>query len=183
MIVIRDATEADMAAVVEIYNSYLETTTAAWSETLQTLEQRVDWFRQRTEAGYPVLVAVEAAAVDGDAGTDGQVVGFTSYGSFRGAGMWPGYVHTAELTIFVSERLLGTGVGNDLMSALIDRAEKSELHVLVAGIDADNGGSIRFHERWGFSETARMPEVGRKWGRWLDLVLMQRTVDLAESSR
>jgi L-amino acid N-acyltransferase YncA len=177
MIGIRDATEADMAAVVDIYNSYLENTTAAWSERLQTLEERTEWFRQRSDAGYPVLVAVAPPAAGTDPGSGGEVVGFTSCGPFRGAGMWPGYVHTAELTIFVTERLLGRGVGDALMGALVDMAEASDLHVLVAGIDAENVGSIRFHERWGFTEVGRMPEVGRKWDRWLDLVLMQRLVD------
>jgi phosphinothricin acetyltransferase len=168
MTVITDATEADMDPVVEIYNSYLTTTTAAWSERLQTVSERVEWFRAREAAGYPVLVAVD---------DEGLVVGFASYGPFRGAGMWPGYVHTAELTIFVVERLLGTGVGHQLMSALVERARASDLHVLVAGIDGDNRGSILFHERWGFVEVGRMPEVGRKWDRWLDLVLMQLSVD------
>lgn len=164
MTVIRDATEADMPAVADIYNSYLATTTAAWSERLQTVEARVEWFRARREAGYAVLVAEDQ---------ENDVVGFAGCGPFRGAGMWPGYVHTAELTIFVTERLLGAGVGDLLMEALIARAREGNLHVLVAGIDGDNAGSIRFHQRWGFTEVARMPEVGRKWDRWLDLVLMQ----------
>ena len=193
MTVIRDAIEADMAAVTDIYNSYLSTTTAAWSEREQTIDERIEWFRSRRSAGHPVLVAVDPKP--GEPGEPGKpvehgehnehdehdgpglVVGFTGCGPFRGAGMWPGYVHTAELTIFVAEPRLGTGVGDLLMGALVDRATTSDLHVLVAGIDGDNIGSIHFHERWGFTEVARMPEVGRKWDRWLDLVLMQRTVD------
>lgn len=209
MIEIRDAVEADMAAVTDIYNSYLATTTAAWSERLQTVDEREAWFRSRRAEDYPVLVADEQhvaddRTADGEPSTDEQpvgssghgnrrepratdamaigtgpsrVVGFTSFGPFRGAGMWPGYVHTAELTIFLAEDHLGTGLGDRLMGALVERARRRDLHVLVAGIDADNEGSIRFHERWGFTEVARMPEVGRKWDRWPDLVLMQRILD------
>ena len=167
MTIVRDAVEADLPAVLEIYNGYLATTTAAWSEIPQTLDERVAWFHDRIEAGFPVLVAVD----------EGDVVGFTSYGTFRGAGMWPGYRHTAELTVFVTERRCAGGVGRLLLDALMERARAGGIHVLVAGIDADNVGSIRFHERMGFSEVARMPEVGRKWDRWLDLVLLQRILD------
>lgn len=165
--VVRDAVEADLPAVLEIYNDYLATSTAAWSEIPQTIEERVAWYRDRRGAGFPVLVAVDDDAPD-------EVVGFTSYGPFRGAGMWPGYRHTAELTVFVTERRCAGGVGRLLLEALVARARAGDIHVLVAGIDADNVGSIRFHERMGFTEVARMPEVGRKWDRWLDLVLLQR---------
>lgn len=168
--VVRDAVEADLPAVVDIYNGYLATTTAAWSEIPQTIEERVAWYRDRIGAGFPVLVAVD----DGD---PDEVVGFTSYGTFRGAGMWPGYRHTAELTVFVTEDRCAGGVGRLLLEALVERARAGGIHVLVAGIDADNIGSIRFHERMGFTEVARMPEVGRKWDRWLDLVLLQRILD------
>lgn len=164
---IRDATDADMEAITALYNHYLETATAAWSERLQTVEARRHWFSRQREAGYPVLVADDAS----------DLLGFAYYGLFRGAGMWPGYVHTVEHTIYVAPRHLGAGVGRALMDALVERARAAEVHVMVGGIDAENEGSIRFHERLGFTEVARMPEVGRKWGRWLDLVLVQRILD------
>ena len=110
MTIVRDAVEADLPAVLEIYNGYLATTTAAWSEIPQTLEDRLAWYHERLEAGFPVLVAV-----DGD--DHEEVVGFTSYGTFRGAGMWPGYRHTAELTVFVTERRCSGGVGRAISTA------------------------------------------------------------------
>ena len=77
----------------------------------------------------------------------------------------------------VAERSWGQGIGRALLEALIRQAKRNGLHVMVAGIDADNHESIRFHERLGFTISARMPEVGTKFGRWLELVLMQRTLD------
>lgn len=164
---VRDATEADVAAITQLYNRYLETTTAAWSERLQTVEERRAWVVQRQRDGFPVLVA---HAADGFAG-------FASYGSFRGVGMWPGYVHTVEHTIFVVPERCGQGVGHLLMATLLERARAGDVHVVVGGIDGDNEGSLRFHQQLGFTEVGRMPEVGRKWGRWLDLVLVQKTIE------
>jgi phosphinothricin acetyltransferase len=68
----------------------------------------------------------------------------------------------------------GQGIGTALMQELIERGSALGKHVMVAGIDADNGGSIRMHERLGFEQTGHLKEVGFKFGRWLDLVFMQR---------
>ena len=107
---------------------------------------------------------------------DGTVVGFATYEHFRGEGKWPGYAATKELSIHVARSAWGAGVGRRLMDELVERARSSGVHVLVAGIDGDNAGSIRFHERLGFEVVGRMPEIGLKFGRRLDLVLMQRIV-------
>ena len=77
----------------------------------------------------------------------------------------------------VDERHHGEGVGRELLHALIDEAARRDVHVLVAAVDAANEGSIAFHRALGFVEVARMPEVGRKFDRWLDLVLLQRVID------
>jgi L-amino acid N-acyltransferase len=167
-VTIRDATAADMADVTEIYNALIETTTVAWTEHHQTLDERLAWFRQQRDDDHAVLVATD----DG-----GRVVGFAAYGSFRGAGRWPGYRYTVEHTIHLDAAVWNHGIGTALLEALVERARAAGLHAMVGAIDADNAGSIRFHERLGFVEVARMPEVGRKFDRWLDLVLMQRILD------
>jgi phosphinothricin acetyltransferase len=105
------------------------------------------------------------------------VVGFAAYEHFRGDGKWPGYRGTVEQTIHVRESHWGRGVGRALIEGLVERAQAAGLHVIVAAIDGDNEASIRFHERLGFVEVARMPQTGQKFGRWLDLVLMQRVID------
>jgi phosphinothricin acetyltransferase len=161
---IRDAVDADMPAVRDLYNALIPTTTVAWTESLETLRARRAWFREQRQFDAPVLVGE----------MHGEVVGFAAYGSFRGSGKWPGYRHTVEHTIHVKEGLRGQGVGSRLLEALIERARMADMHVMVAAIDGHNAASIAFHQRLGFRVVARMPEVGRKFDRWLDLVLMQR---------
>jgi phosphinothricin acetyltransferase len=169
-VTIRDAVVADMPALRAIYNDLVPTTTVAWTEVPETLRQRQAWFRRQQRDGFPVLVA----ALDGGAG---EVIGFAAYGSFRGAGRWPGYRLTVEHTIHVREDHWGGGTGRRLLEALVERARAAGLHVMVGAVDGANDASLRFHERLGFTEVARMPEVGTKFGRWLDLVLVQRVLD------
>ena len=163
---VRDATVDDLDAVRAIYNALFDTTTIAWTEEEQTAEQRLAWFGRQTERGFPVLVAC-----DGD-----EVVGFAAYGDFRGAGKWLGYRFTVEHTIHVRASHWGNGVGRFLLSTLIERARAKGMHAMIAAIDGENDVSMRFHERLGFVEVGRLPEVGLKFGRWLDLVLMQLIV-------
>lgn len=165
--IVRDATAADLEAIRSIYNALIPTTTVAWSEQLQTAAERAAWFERQSMRGHPVLVA-EA---------DGEVVGFAAYSDFRGAGVWPGYRYTVEHTIHVREAGWGRGVGRALLDALVERARSAGIHVMVGAVDAENTASLRFHERLGFVEVGRMPEIGTKFGRWLDLVLVQRILD------
>ncbi len=88
---------------------------------------------------------------------------------------WPGYRYVVELSVHVAEAHRGAGIGRELLTELIARARAAGKTQIVAGIDGDNLASIRFHERLGFREVARMPSIGLKFGRWLDLVLMQRS--------
>jgi len=167
MVVLRDATSKDVPEITAIANALLDTTTHEWSEIAHTVSEREEWLAEQTAAGRPAFVAVDHE----------EVVGWTSYGDFRDSQRWPGYRHTVEHSIHVRQDHWGRGIGRTLIQALVDRARSEGKHVMVAGIDADNIGSIRFHERLGFFEVARMPEIGEKFGRRLDLVLMQRTLD------
>ena len=156
-----------MRQICDLYNALLPTTTIGWTEQLQTLDERTVWFARQQEVGFPTLVAEH----------EDEVIGFGAYSEFRGAGKWPGYRYCVEHTIHVDQRWWGRGVGRALITALMERAETDGVHVMVAAIDGDNQVSIRFHQRLGFTTTARMPEIGTKFGRWLDLVLMQRVLD------
>ena len=126
-----------------------------------TLADRLAWWQARVAQDYPVLVAVEGA----------EVMGFASFGDFRA---WPGYRFTVEHSVHVAEDQRGRGIGTALMRVLLERGTALGKHVMVAGIDADNAGSIRMHERLGFEATGHLKEVGWKFNRWLDLVFMQR---------
>jgi L-amino acid N-acyltransferase len=163
---IRDARVDDLLAITEIYNALLRTTTHEWTETVHTVEERAEWLATQRAAGAPAVVAV----------LDGEVVGWATYGDFRDSVRWPGYRFTVEHSIHVREDCWGQGVGRALIDELIDRARRDGKRVMVAGIDGANERSIRFHERIGFVEVARMPGVGEKFGQRLDLVLMQREV-------
>lgn len=170
---IRDATIDDVPAITGLYNALIPTTTVAWTESLQTTDERAHWLTRQWESGFPVLVHLSDPANGGAA----EVVGFAAYGHFRGAGMWPGYRFTVEHTIHIREDQWGRSVGRVLLEALMTRARTNGMHVMVGAVDGANTASIEFHRRMGFTEVGRMPEVGRKFDRWLDLVLMQRILD------
>ena len=157
---IRDAIESDLPAILAITNEAIANTTAVWNNTPATLEARTAWMRDRQARGFPVLVATDG----------GKVLGFASFGDFR---PFEGYLHTVEHSIYVAPEAQGRGVGKALLEALVGRARALGKHVIVGGIEAGNTASIALHTRAGFVETGRLPEVGRKFGRWLDLVFMQ----------
>nr|WP_245341614.1 MULTISPECIES: GNAT family N-acetyltransferase [unclassified Rhizobium] len=160
---IRDATEADLPAILEIYNDAVANTTAIWNETLVDLANRRDWFAARQARGFPVLVADE----------DGVVKGYASYGDWRA---FEGFRHTVEHSVYVHREARGEGIGRLLMRELITRAASNGIHVMIACVEAGNAASIRLHERLGFRLTGTFSEVGIKFGRWLDLVCMELRV-------
>lgn len=177
---VRAARPADVPAITAIYNALLDSTTHEWTEQQHTESEMAAWLDAKGAAGWPVFVAVDpdadADAVDdaGDGAGGGEVVGWASYGDFRDSVRWPGYRFTVEHSIHVAEHAWGRGVGRALLAALVDHARAAGKRVLVAGIDGANERSIAFHARLGFTEVARMPGIGDKWGQRLDLVLMQR---------
>ena len=161
---IRPATPQDAAAIAAIYNDAVRHTTAIFNEHEVDVQNRIDWMQGREAAGFPVLVLEEA----------GEAVGYASYGPFR---PHDGYRATVEHSVYIRSDLRGGGRGKALMVALIDRAKAQGLHVMVAGIEASNEASIELHERLGFERVGVMVQVGQKFGRWLDLLLMQLRLD------
>jgi phosphinothricin acetyltransferase len=164
---VRDAEVTDVVAITAIQNAFIGTSAIEWTDTPHDVEERGEWLAKQQAAGRPVLVAV----------VGGDVVGWASYDEFRDSVKWPGYRLTVEHTIHVREDQWGAGVGRMLMDTLLERARAAGLHAMVAAVDGENTASIQFHERLGFHEVARMPQVGTKFGRWLDLVLLQQLLD------
>ncbi|GFE73686.1 GNAT family N-acetyltransferase [Novosphingobium sp. TCA1] len=162
---IRDAVPADAEAITSIYNDAVVNTTAIWNDTPVDAANRIAWLADRARQGYPVLVALDE---------DGTVVGYASFGDWRA---FDGYRHTVEHSVYVRADQRGGGIGKALMIALIDRARTIGKHVMVAGIEAGNSGSIALHEKLGFEHTGVLRQVGMKFGAWLDLAFMQLTLD------
>jgi len=158
---IRDAMQEDLIAMTAIYNDVLVNSTAIYRDDPATLEERTSAWQSRALQGYPTLVACEG----------GAVIGFASFGDFR---PWPGYRFTVEHTVHVHASFRGRGAGSALVNALIPRAAVLGKHVMIGGIDAENIASLKFHERLGFERVAHFRQVGFKFGRFLDLVFVQR---------
>lgn len=160
---IREATEADLPRILDIYNEVIQHSTAVWSEEPLTLESRQKWFRERVSMRFPVLVAV----------VDGVVAGFSSFGEFRHS---PCYWPTVELTVHIHWDYRRQGLGRALVQALFPYAEAVGKRVMIAGVEAENIASLRLHEDLGFMRVARFQKIGFKFGRWMDLIFLQRWV-------
>ncbi len=160
-VAIRAAAEADLPAILAITNDAIRNSTALWTITPTTLPARRDWMAERLSDGFPVLVAERAE----------RVVGFGSYGRFR---PHEGYARTVEHSLYVDADARRAGVGRALLRALLDAAGRDGMHVMIGGVEAQNAASIALHERAGFSRSALLLQVGRKFDRWLDLLFMHK---------
>jgi L-amino acid N-acyltransferase len=162
--VVRQARRDDVAMITEIYNDAVLHSTASWDLEPVSLQDRLDWFGMKMAGQWPVLVAEE----------NGEVAGWGSFGPFRDR---PGYRHTVEHSVYVRKDQQRRGIGSTLISALVSEGQRRGFHAMLGGVSADNTAGIAFHETHGFVAVARLPEVGRKFDRWLDLVLLQRLLD------
>ena len=163
-VVVRDATRDDVPAILAIYNEAVRTSTATYDLEPVDLSERLAWYDGRRALGHGVLVAEEA----------GRVLGFGSWGRFRAKA---GYDRTMEHSVYVDAAARGRGVGRTLLAAVIDSARAAGVHALIGGLDAGNAASVRLHESCGFVEVGRLPQVGAKFGRWLDLAFYELLLD------
>ncbi len=158
--VIDEATAGDFEQVLAIYNEVIRNTTAVYSEEEYDLPRGRMWFDAKLSSGFPFIVVRD----------DQGVAGFGAFGAFRA---WPCYRHSVEHSIHVRADRRGQGIGRALVSELKSRAALLGKHVMIAAIDTNNEASIRLHESLGFSRVGHFPEVGFKFGRWLDLEFLQ----------
>jgi L-amino acid N-acyltransferase len=161
MITIRGATDADLPGIFAIYADAVKSSTAIWIDDPGTIEDRRAWLLLRAGQDYPVLIAAEGEAV----------LGYGSFGDFRPQ---EGFRGSVEHSLYVTAHARGKGIGRKLLTALIEAAKARGKRVMVAAIDATNEASLSLHRSFGFSETGRMPGVGEKFGKPLELVLLQR---------
>ena len=159
-ILIRDAKKADLPAILEIVNFEIEHTTSIYDYTKKTLKNQTAWFEAKKTENLPVIVVEE----------NGRVIGFGTFGIFR---PWAGYQYSVEHSIYIEKNSRGKGTGEKILNELIHLAKEEGFHVMIAGIDASNVKSIKFHENFGFKEVGRFNQIGYKFDKWLDLVFMQ----------
>lgn len=157
----RLATVADAEAIRTIYNLEVLTSTVTFDLVARSLEEQQAWLVDRNGA-HAVLVA------EGD---DGTVWGFASLSPFRER---PAYSTTVEDSVYVDRDHQGRGVGKALLEALVETGTNHGFHTMIARIVADHEASIALHAACGFEVIGHEREVGRKFGRWLDVTVMQR---------
>lgn len=164
---IRPAKLSDLAAITDIYNEAIRNTTATFDTEPKTQREQTAWFRAHDER-HPIFVAE----------LDGLVVGWAclSQWSDRCA-----YSATAEISLYIKNGFRGKGVGRKLMGSIDAEAQRLRLHTAVVRITEGNLASLHLAERFGFRHVGVMKEVGYKFGRWLDVHLMQKVYSEAKS--
>ncbi|WP_396183579.1 GNAT family N-acetyltransferase [Flavobacterium sp.] len=160
-ITIRPYTENDVPAILAIVNDNILNSTSLYDYSPRTLEKQSSLLAEKVAKNFPVFVAE----------IKGEVAGFSLYGEFR---YREAYQFTVEHSVYVSEKFKGKGVGGKLLKYLIAHAKGHKIHTMIGVIDAENTGSILFHEKYGFKKVGVIKESGYKFNRWLDSVFMQR---------
>ncbi|MDR2973834.1 MAG: GNAT family N-acetyltransferase [Propionibacteriaceae bacterium] len=165
---IRYAVAADQPVLQAIFNHEVAHSTSSWEWLPLSNEDWRGWFREHTRDDRVLLVAE----------VDGHVAGFAAYGSFRTKA---GYASTVEDSIFLEEGYRGHGLGTRLLRQLVAEAKLRGVHSMVAAVTGDNTASIHLHQSVGFREAGRLPQIGHKFGRWMDLVLLQIILDARQA--
>lgn len=161
--IVRPVVETDLAAVVAIYAGEVRAGTASWELEAPDADAMLARWRAVAAGGYPYLVAVR----------DGRVAGFAYASAYRPR---PGYRYTVEDSVYVAQDTRRSGVGHALLGALVDACAQRGFRQMVAVIGGADPASARLHAAHGFVEVGRLPGLGRKFGRWLDSLLMQRAL-------
>jgi L-amino acid N-acyltransferase YncA len=158
---IRAARAHDAGAMTAIYNQAVANSTATFDTRPETVEERERWLSEHTEPQHPVLVAER----------DGRVVGWASLSRYSDR---CAYVSTVEVSAYVDENETGRGVGTALTEAVIEAGRAGGVHAIVSRICTENEVSLAMTRKLGFFEVGVMREVGRKFGRWLDVMWLER---------
>lgn len=161
---IRRAEFSDLEAITAIYNEAVLNTAATFDTVEKTMEQQAAWFRLH-DARHPILVAVEGS----------EVIGWASLKRWSDR---IGYAETVEDSIYIKRQSRGQGIGKLLLARIVEEAEREKYHTIIARISGDNAVSIHIHEKAGFVHAGMLKEVGRKFGKFHDVHIMQKMMDL-----
>lgn len=160
MIAIRPATINDLAAITAIYNEAILNTTATFDTEPKSIEDRLEWFTNHTEK-HPILVSTDSGIITGWASL--------SKWSERCA-----YDTTVEVSVYVHVDYRGQGIGKKLMEVITLEGEQTGAHNIISRITQGNEHSIHLHERLGYEHVGILKEVGKKFGKYLDVHMMQK---------
>ena len=167
----------DAPALLSIYNPEVLETTNTFDLVARTPDEQAEWI-ERHRAAHPCLVAINEEDGLGEIGARGErLLGFAVLSTFRDR---PAYATTVENSVYVLRAARGRGVGEALLRELVDAARDLGFHCLIARIVGENEGSIRLHEKCGFTLVGTEIEVGRKHGQWLDVVEYQYVMDATD---
>ena len=158
-VVVRAATESDLTSINDIYNHYVFHSTCTYQDQPEPLAARQEWFRQHGEK-HPVIVAE----------INGDVVGWGSLAAYH---VRCAYRHTVENSVYVHHQHQRRGIGSLILKELISRARGVGHRAIIAGIDADQSGSIAVHTKFNFEKVGHFKQVGFKFNRWLDVIYME----------
>ncbi len=158
---IRTANQRDCTKLTEIWNPFIRTTDVTFNSNEKTAKGLQAEIRDKADLKHPFMVAED----------DGNILGFATYGQFRCSN---GYRRTMEHTVILAPEAFGKGLGRKLMTALEDHARGNDVHSMFAAVSHLNPEGIAFHKAVGYTEVARLSEVGYKFDQWYDLVLMQK---------
>jgi phosphinothricin acetyltransferase len=161
---VRLATLDDAEAMRDIYNREVTGSTVTFDLVPRTLAQQQAWLEDHAGA-YPAVVAIDRAS--------GEVIGFGSLSPYRSR---PAYSTTVEDSVYVRHDQRGRGIGRLVLAELVELATSHGFHAVMARVVGGHEVSIRLHRACGFEPIGIEREVGRKFGRWLDVALMQRLV-------
>ena len=160
---IRQALPADVEAITAIYNEAILTTTATFDTEPKTTAERLEWFKAHDER-HPVLVAA----------VEGTIAGWASLSRWSDR---PAYDDTAETSFYVQSKYRGRGIGRMLKEAIIEEARRLHFHTLIARVAEGSQESLHLNESAGFVHIGTMKQVGRKFGKLLDVHILQKMLE------
>ena len=157
---IRKAEIKDIEQIKDIYNIAIKKTVATFDTVEKTTNDMKKWYKDH-ESRYPIIVAEK----------DNEIVGWASLSAYSTR---CAYSDTTELSLYIKEKFQGQGIGNTLMKAILDEGKKADIHTIIARITDGNKVSIKLHEKYGFFHVGILKEVGNKFGKTLDVYLMEK---------
>lgn len=163
LIHLADCSELHSPAMLAILNHAILHSTALYDYVPRSMNDMAQWWDAKRRGKFPVV-----GAFDGD-----TLLGFGALGTFRA---FPCYKYSVEHSLYVSEGVRRQGIGRRLLDELVARALQGDYHAVIGAIDSTNVASVALHEKCGFALVGTLPQVGFKFGRWLDLCFYQRTL-------